>query len=122
MDIVVFYDKECPFCDAYHDYIKLKSTYDLKLLNAREELQEITKLKAKGFDINDGVIVIIDSRIYQGSQAIFEINKLLKKENLKDKIGSKLIQTKLFSVVMYPLIKKLRNVVLFILRKDKEIL
>ncbi len=79
MEIELFYDKECPFCNSYAKYIKLKESYDLKLLNAREHKSKLEEIEKKGFNINEGFLVIIDKKnIYQGVDAIIVLNDLAK--------------------------------------------
>ena len=34
--ITIYYDKECPFCNSYVGYLKLKDSYELILKNVRE--------------------------------------------------------------------------------------
>jgi len=52
MKIELFYDKDCPFCNFYANYLKLKETHELILLNVRECKTQIDEFKTKGFDIN----------------------------------------------------------------------
>lgn len=113
MKIELFYDKECPFCNAYAKYIKLKENNELILTNARISSTQI--LKDRGFDINDGFIIIVDNKdIYQGSEAIIYLNKLSsKKVYFKDNF--------LFKKIFYSLIKLLRVVFLKILGKNIRI-
>ena len=35
--ITIYYDKECPFCNSYVGYLKLKDSYELILKNVRED-------------------------------------------------------------------------------------
>lgn len=45
MNIKLFYDKECPFCNSYANYVELKENHDLEILNARTESKSIDELK-----------------------------------------------------------------------------
>ena len=53
--IKLYYDHECPFCKEYSKYVELRKTFDIEIINAREELEKINAFKNKGFDINDGI-------------------------------------------------------------------
>lgn len=112
MKIELYYDKECPFCEFYSNYIKLKEAHQLILINARESFEQLNLFKTKGFDINNGFIIRVDeNKIYQGSDAIIYLNKLAqKKVYFPDNY--------LFRNILYPFIKFLRKVVLFILGKN----
>ena len=50
--ITIYYDKECPFCNSYVGYLKLKDSYELILKNVREDKNIDSK-----FDINNGFIL-----------------------------------------------------------------
>lgn len=113
--IELFYDKECPFCNSYANYIKLKETHTLILTNAREASNHLKTLKSKGFDINEGFIIIVDDKdIYQGSDAILFLNKISKKKIFyKDNL--------FFRKILYALIKKIRKFILFISLKKIDL-
>lgn len=113
MKIELFYDKECPFCNTYANYIKLKENHELILTNARATSLEF--LINKGFDINNWFIILIDDKeIYQGSDAIIYLNKLSsKKIYFKDNF--------LFKKILYSSIKFVRIIILKILNKNIKI-
>lgn len=115
MKIELFYDKECPFCKSYANYIKLKEKHELILLNARDETEQIKLFRKKRIDINDGFIIRVDNQtIYQGANAIIYLNKLAnKKVFFPNNI--------FFKKILYPLIKTLRKVVLFLLAKKSKL-
>lgn len=115
MKIELFYDKECPFCNSYANYIKIKEKHDLILLNARENKKQIEELKNINFDINNGFIVKVDEKIlYQGIEAVAFLNT----------ISSKRVyfpNNFFFRTIVYPFIKFCRKVVLFIFRKKSSL-
>jgi len=112
MKIELYYDRECLFCNYYANYIKIKQKHDLKLFNARDYIDTINGFKKLGFDINNGFIIIINGeKIYQGVDAIIFLNKLAKKKKF-------LYDNYIFRNFIYPIIKQLRKVVLFIKNKN----
>lgn len=115
MQIKIYYDKQCPFCRKYTEYIKLKDEYEIILCNARDNLKDISILNKKGFDINKGVIIEVDnSNIYQGSDVVEIIDSLSKKRlNIFDNW--------FFRYILYPIIKQVRKIVLLILGKNPNI-
>jgi predicted DCC family thiol-disulfide oxidoreductase YuxK len=111
-DIIV--DKDCPFCKNYAQLIKLKKSNDITIINARDNILDIKEFAKKGFDINNGVIVVADTLIFQGSDAIIFLQKVTNgKLFLYDNI--------LFKKVLYPIIKFIRRVLLIILGKTPNI-
>lgn len=120
-EINIYYDKDCPFCDAYSNYVKLKKITKINLLNVRDEIDKISYFKSKNFDINNGIILEIDSKIYQGAEALLVIDTLLKKENLKDRVLTYIVKTPLFKNIIYPIIKFIRKIVLKMIGKNAKI-
>lgn len=115
MKIELFYDKECPFCNSYAKYLKLKENHTLILFNARDSKKHLDFFRAKGFDINNGFIIRVDEKmIYQGADAIVFLNKLAKKRfYFPDNL--------FFRNIIYPFFKLLRKIVLFVLRKRVDL-
>lgn len=115
MKIELFYDKECPFCNSYANYIKLKEKNELSLLNARESKKEIQKLKEQGFDINNGFIIRVDEKeFYQGADAILFLNRVSKNRVF-------FLDNSFFKIYLYSFIKFLRKLVLTIMGKKRNI-
>ncbi len=71
--ITIYYDKECPFCNSYVGYLKLKDSYELILKNVREDKNIDSK-----FDINNGFIVNFKDNFFQGSKALEFLNSVVK--------------------------------------------
>jgi len=115
MKIELFYDKECPFCNSYANYIKVKQNHELNILNAREKADEIKQLKNRGFNINDGFIIVVNkNKIYQGWEAIIFLNK----------ISSRKIyfpNNRFFKSYVYSFIKFIRKIVLRVLGKNSTL-
>lgn len=115
MKIELYYDKQCPFCNSYANYIKLKKEHNLILINARESFKDIKLFRTKGFDINDGFIIKVDeNEIYQGADAIIFLNELAKRKVYFP-------NNSFFKLYVYTFIKTLRKIVLFILGKKSDL-
>ena len=122
MKLELYYDYECPFCKEYSKYVVLKKKYDVSLFNARENIQQIKKLKEKGFDINTGMILVVDEdEMYHGADAARKLDAILYKQNLLDKFLSFIVRLPGFKLMIYPSIKLLRNIVLRLAGKNPNI-
>lgn len=76
---------------------------------------QIDKFYKDGFDINDGFIILIDEkRVMQGSQALLFLEKYSKR-----KIS--IFKNEKLTPYIYNIIKVLRKLLLFLLRKDANI-
>lgn len=115
MEIKVYYDKECPFCNIYANFLQLKKAHNLQLINARGDLEDIKSLKKRGFDINNGFIVVADNnKIFQGQNAILYLNILTKRK-------IPFLDNFIFKNIIYPFIKLLRKIALLLKGKSINI-
>tara|TARA_B100000579_G_scaffold437842_1_gene469382 strand:- start:1290 stop:1691 length:402 start_codon:yes stop_codon:yes gene_type:complete len=79
---VFIYDGECPFCNHFAQLLELKSSLpSFEILNGRENLGQLTELYKKGYDLNNGAILISNGEIKHGSEAIHWICSQLKEPN-----------------------------------------
>ena len=116
MKIELYYDKECPFCNSYAKYLKVKEKHKLALFNARDYLNKMKTLEEKGFNINEGFVIIVDEKnILQGSEAIVFLNKISKNKIFFPNI-------KFFKIYVYSFVKIIRKIVLKLLRKRVDII
>ncbi|OCL91166.1 hypothetical protein AAX29_01124 [Aliarcobacter thereius] len=118
--IEIYYDKDCPFCKRYTEFLKLKDNYELKMINARENKRELKEICSK-LDINDGFIVVFENSFFQGTKALEFLNRAVDKNTLLGKLHFLFKYNNLFSKALYKLIFILRKVTLFIINKKHKI-
>ena len=122
MNIKIYYDKECPFCNKYTKIININKKHNLNILNARENKEEIENLRKKNFDINNGIIVQVEDFIlYQGVEAIKFLDRLEENKNLFKRFYSFIINRDIFKKFLYPIIKYIRVLILKIVGKNPTI-
>ncbi len=114
MKIEIYYDKECPFCNKYTQILNLRKEHDVIIKNAREDLQKLRYFYSYGYDINNGIIVQIEDNIYQGAKAIAMLDNLSEQSSF-------IYKTKLFQNFLYPVLKIIRKITLFILGRNSKI-
>ena len=119
--IKLYYDKDCPFCDEYSKYVELRKTFDIEIINTRQELEKLNAFKKRGFDINDGMIIEYEGNIFQGSDAIKIIDKYILKKGAIDIFLSFIINLPGFKQIIYPLVKVLRIIILKSLGRSSKI-
>tara|TARA_B100001250_G_C19512422_1_gene662280 strand:+ start:204 stop:614 length:411 start_codon:yes stop_codon:yes gene_type:complete len=65
------YDGECPFCNHFAQLLELKSRLpSLEIIDGRENLEQLTELYRKGYDLNKGAILLNNGEIKHGADAI----------------------------------------------------
>ena len=73
------YDGECPFCNHFAELLEIKSKINsIKILDGRKNISLIKELLEKGYDLDQGAILLKDDDIFHGANAINTICKEIK--------------------------------------------
>ena len=118
--ITLYYDKECPFCLKYANFLKLKENFEITLKDARKNLSEISII-CGNLNINDGFIVLYKNDCFQGAKALAFLNSAVDKTTFLGKLHFFFRYDNLFSNLLYKLFFILRKIILFILGKNSKI-
>ncbi len=112
----LYYDGECPFCARYADYVRLRESIDLNLVNAREAPEAIAAFRAKGIDIDKGVILLLEGQTYHGAEAIDALERALQPGRFR-----RIFLRPWLLRLIYPTLKALRHLALAIAGKSGRI-
>ena len=116
----IVYDGECPFCSKYVQLIQLRNTVgDVELINARENTTIKEKLKELSIDINQGMVLIDNEDIYFAEDCVHRLALLSTSSTLFNRLNKFVFKHKILSKILYPIMKKGRNVVLFLLQRKQ---
>jgi hypothetical protein len=118
--LTLYYDKQCPFCSKYANFLKLKKNFEITLKDAREKQSEIS-LVCENLNINDGFIVVYENNCFQGEKALAFLNSAVDKDTFLGKLHFFFAYDNIFSKILYKVFFILRKIILFILRKDSKI-
>ena len=78
-DLTFIYDGECPFCNHFAELLEIKSKIkNISILDGRKNHDTIIYLLNKGYDIDNGAILLSGGDIFHGADAI---NNICKKIN-----------------------------------------
>jgi predicted DCC family thiol-disulfide oxidoreductase YuxK len=70
----LLYDGECPACSSYVAFSRLRRLHpSLKVLDARENAGMVEDLRRRGYEINEGMVMQLDGRIFFGAEATRQI-------------------------------------------------
>ena len=70
------YDGECPFCNHFAELLELRSKVNnVSILDARKNPKLVKELLNKGFDIDQGAVLLNEDKIFHGHEAINTICK-----------------------------------------------
>jgi predicted DCC family thiol-disulfide oxidoreductase YuxK len=119
-EILLVYDKECPVCDAYCRIVRIRETVgDLKLIDARSKSDIMDEITAKGLDIDQGMVLKMDDRLYYGSDAIHALALVSSRSGIFNRFNYWIFRSKILSAWFYPILRYFRNLLLKILGKTK---
>lgn len=121
--LLLYYDGECPICNAYRDYVDIRRGHDLQLLNARDYPDEMHSFHARGIDINSGMILVDTSndRIFHGAKAIVALNSYTGRRGWMDGLTRSLLRLPGFVEFAYPFARGLRHVLLRMVGRSTRI-
>ena len=82
--LTFIYDGECPFCNHFAELLELKSKIkNISILDGRKNPELLRDLLKKGYDLDKGAILLKNSEIFHGANAINNICKLIKEPSSK---------------------------------------
>lgn len=115
-NLLFLYDSKCPICKNYKNLIsKSNNFYTIKYIDIRKESKEKSIISKKGYNLNEGLIIQYEDKIYQGKEALAILNKILSKKSLLVYLINKIAQIP----GIYIIIKYIRKILLRIKRENK---
>lgn len=119
-EIHLVYDRECPVCEAYCRMIRIREAAGvLRLVNARDAGEVMDEITAKGFDIDEGMVLKIGNALYYGADAIHVLSLMSNRSGVFNRLTYWIFRSKGLSAVLYPLFRFFRNLLLKLLRKSR---
>ena len=119
-EILLVYDKECPACNTYCQIIRIRETVgNLKIIDARRNSRVLDEITKSGLDIDQGMVLKIESQLYYGSDAIHALALISSRSGLFNRINYWIFKSKSISSWLYPVLRLFRNLLLKMLRKTK---
>jgi predicted DCC family thiol-disulfide oxidoreductase YuxK len=116
-DSYLLYDGECPACRAYVAMSRLRQKYPaLAVWNAREQPDKVAAWRAKGFDVNEGMILVLDGRIHFGAEATRMIALIGGAESLPAQGFLWTVGLAPWARALYPLLNRGRQLLLWLKR------
>jgi predicted DCC family thiol-disulfide oxidoreductase YuxK len=111
--LYLIYDGECPLCrHSAHALTLQKAVGNLVLINARESHPLVDSVYERGFDPDQGVVVIYQDQYYFGADAVHFLALLNSSSRFLNKLTAFLFRSRLFVSLLYPVIKSVRRLLL----------
>jgi len=119
-EIVIVYDKQCPACDYYCNLVRIRETVgNLVLQDARDGGSIVEEITARGWDIDQGMVVKVGTELYYGSEAIHVLSLMSTNQGIFNRVAYWSFRSKSVSKVLYPFLRFFRNLLLKLLGKTK---
>ncbi len=117
----LLYDGDCPACSAYVAMARLRQLYpDLRIVSARTEPDLVAELRQKGYEINDGMVLSLDGKIYYAAEATRMIAILGRESSSRwRRVALGTIGTAPWSQPLYPWLNRGRLLLLGILGRRR---
>lgn len=118
--ILLVYDRQCPACDNYCRLVRIRRDLgELKLVDAREHSEVMTEITGQGLDIDQGMVLKLDDRLYYGADAIQALALISSRSGVFNRLNFWLFRSRRLSAVCYPLLRGCRNLLLKLLGKTR---
>ncbi len=119
-EILLVYDGECPACNFYCELARItESVGKLTLVNAREQSDAMDKITAAGLDTDQGMVLMLDDKMYYGAEAIQMLSLLSTRISVFNRLSYHVFRSRRVASILYPMLRTCRNLLLKFLRKSK---
>lgn len=120
MAAIIYYDGECPLCAKYTTLLKLRQAVGpVDLVNVRGDAGARERLRAIGYDLDEGMVLECGGQLYGGAAAINQITMLTEGDGLFSKLTSFFFRHPALAYLLYPLMRAGRNSLLFLLGRER---
>lgn len=112
-EVLLVYDRQCPACDAYCRLVRVRpSAGTLRLIDARASTAIMDEITAAGLDIDEGMVVKMEGRLYYGSTAINILAQRSDRSGIFNRLNSAVFGSGRVARTLYPLLRACRNLLL----------
>jgi len=117
-DLTIVYDGECPFCTRYIQLVRLRETVgQVEMVNARQPHPILGEIRARGLDLDQGMVVVMDGEYLHGHAAMTALSLLSTPTGVFNRAMRALFRKSSRAAALYPLMVLGRNATLRLLRR-----
>lgn len=115
---LLVYDGQCPFCTRYVRWMRLQDTVgELRLIDARGDDPVVDEVRALGFDLDQGMVLRLERQWYHGAEALRVLAMLSSPVGIFNRLNHHLFSGRWRARSWYPLLRGLRRLALWLLRR-----
>lgn len=112
----LIYDGECPICSPTANAIKIKKAAGhLELVDARDAAHPIVEqIKSQKINLDAGMVVKVHGQFYHGAAALNFLALIGTESDRFNRLNVLLFRNKYVAALCYPLLRLVRNMLLWI--------
>lgn len=119
-ELTIVYDGKCPICRNYSQLVEVdKSLGPVNLVDARHPSSIRQELSNRHYNLDQGMIVQFQNKVYFGAEAVNFLAKVNGRSNFLNRIYFSLFRSKTVSSTLYPALRAFRNFLLWVLNVPK---
>ncbi len=108
--VLIIYDGDCTFCNAYTQLLQLQQSVGaVELLSARSDDSRIQYYAERGYDLNEGMLVVTQSQVYAGAAAMHWLSHRLSDYGIFYIVHRLVFNQAWLARLLYPLLKLSRR-------------
>ena len=114
--LTLIYDGECPVCKTYVQMLRLREAAGVvTLVNAREAPDLVGDMRKRGFEINEGMILLAGDQVFFGADALNAVALMSTPTRWVNRLNYSLFRSRRLSRLAYPFMRGSRGVLLKLL-------
>lgn len=116
----IVYDGQCPFCSRYVRLVRLRDSLGrVELVDAREGGAVVDEVRAAGADLDQGMVLKMDGRLYHGDDCVHMLALLSTPSGPFNRANAAIFRSRTASRLLYPVLRAARNTALRLLGRGK---
>ena len=116
----LIYDGDCPLCRRYVAYVRVRrAAGGLKLIDARKGGRDVDAARARGFDLDAGMVLRLGGRYFHGADCVNRLALMSSRSDWFNRLNFLLFQSPRLSSFCYPALRAGRNLLLALLGRSK---
>lgn len=116
---IIAYDGDCPMCKRYVRWVRLKElAKQVKMVNLREIPPDMLTTILSEYNLDDGMLFIMDGRIYFGNEAVHKLALLSTGNGLFNRVNRFIFRHENLSKALYPWLVRGRLLLLKIIGRQ----
>ncbi len=114
------YDWQCPACNLYCHLLRVREAGgQFRLVNARDKPEVMKEITARGFDIDQGMVLKMNHQLYFGANAIHMLALIASPSTVFNRFNIRIFRSRRRAELLYPVLRACRNFLLKLLRRTK---